>query len=274
MLTPLLLLALVAADEPSADDQQRREAVARLAPAKAKQLQVLAGDEQQKAALVEKPLLRWSNPTAGSVFGEVYLWTTRERPVAIASIYRWYDPLKDSTVEVVAVTNRPVAAREGDRVLWEAPAGGLSFHSLAKAPAPAGTPAARLGQMRNLAREFAVELTDQRGGQRVVRQLRLLNQPVHRYVDEDGGLIDGALFAFVETTDPEAWLLLEAVRTDGDRSWRFALARMNADELKISRAAETVAEFPKIVQPWRYRYAHYTLFGFDPDQVKLDEAKP
>jgi len=274
MLTPLLLLALVAADEPSTDDQQRREAVARLAPAKAKQLQVLVGEQQEKATLVDKPLLRWSNPTAGSVFGEVYLWTVRERPVAIASIYRWYHPLKDSTVEVVSMTSAPIEAREGDRILWQAPAGGLEFKALDKSPPPAATATARLGQMRNLAREFSATLADERGGQRVTRELRLLNQPLHRYADEAAGLIDGALFAFVETTDPEAWLLIEAVKTGEERTWRCGLARMNADELKVSRGSSALADWPKIVQPWRYRTAHYTLFGFDPDQVKLEEARP
>lgn len=274
MVAPLLLLAWFAADDPPAYDQQRREAVARLAPAKAKQLQLFAGEEQAKAALVPQPLLRWSNPTAGSVFGEVYLWTVQERPVAIASIYRWYHPLKDSTVEVVSMTPAPVEAREGDRTVWQAPVGGLSFQPLANAPEPAATAAARLGQMRNLAREFSAQLIDQRGGQKVTRELRLLNQPVHRYADAESGLLDGALFAFVETTDPEAWLLIEAVKSDGGTKWRCGLARMNADELKVSRGMKLVAEWPKIVQPWRYRTAHYTLFGFDPEQVPLDEPKP
>lgn len=266
-----LLLATLAADDPavSADDNARRAAVARLAPAKAKQLEVLAGQEPVKTALVEKPLLRWSNPTAGSVFGEVYLWTVSERPVAIASIYRWYHPFKDSTVEVVSLTEQPVQAKERDKLLWEAPTAGVTFRPLPKATLPAATAAARLGQMRALAREFAAELADSRSRERVARELRLLNQPVHRYAHESSGLVEGALFAFVETTDPEAWLLLEAVKSGETTSWRYAVARMNADELKIKHDGQQVAEWPKIVQPWRYRTAPYTLFGFDPEQVKL-----
>ncbi|HZN34032.1 MAG TPA: hypothetical protein VFB80_09445 [Pirellulaceae bacterium] len=274
MLTLLLLQMLAAADEPASDDQQRREAVARLAPAKAKQMNVLVGDQEPvQAALVEKPLLRWSNPTAGSVFGEVYLWTSRERPVAIASIYRWYHPFKDSTVEVVSLSSRPVQAREGEAALWQSPADGVTWQKLASAPRPAETANARLGQMRSLAREFSAELADQRSGEQVARELRLLNQPVHRYASPESGVIDGALFAFVETTDPEAWLLLEAAAQEGQTGWRFALARMNADELRIKRGGELAAGWSKIVQPWRYRSAPYTLFGFDPDQVKIEPER-
>jgi hypothetical protein len=274
MLT-LFVLALLATDEPAADDQQRREAVARLAPAKAKQLELqVAGEPPAKAVLVERPLLRFSNPTAGSIFGEVFLWTAEERPIAIASIYRWYHPLKDSTVEIVTVTDRQVTAREGERVLWQAPAGGVSFRNLTTAPVPAATAITRLGQMRTLAREFIAELSDQRSGERVVRELRLLNQPVHRYANPTTGLVDGALFAFVETTDPEAWLLLEAVKSGEATAWRYSLARMNADVIKIKRGDQTVAEWSKIVDPWRYRTAAYTLFGFDPDLVKIPPAQP
>ena len=276
MSTTLLMLCLaVAADGAGDDDEQRRKAVAQIAPAKAKQLVIRVGEQAPRAAaLVEQPLLRWSNPTAGSVFGEVFLWTDGGRPVAIASIYRWYHPFKDSTVEVVSITDQPVTAREGERVYWESPAGAASLQALPAAPAPATTATARLGQMRTIARAFSAELADARGGESVARDLRLLNQPVYRYASEAGGVIDGGLFAFVESTDPEAWLMLEAVKKGDGGSWRYAVARMNADGITIRRAGQEVASWPKIVQPWRYRAAAYTTFGFDPDLVKVEAEQP
>jgi hypothetical protein len=116
-------------------------------------------------------------------------------------------------------------------------------------------------------------LADARGGESVARELRLLNQPVYRYASEAGGVIDGGLFALVESTDPEAWLMLEAVKADGGSAWRFAVARMNADGITIRRAGHEVASWPKIVQPWRHRAAPYTTFGFDPDLLKLEPDK-
>ena len=106
MLTLLLLLALAAADEPPPMTSSGRKRWRVWRPAKARQLTCSwATSSRHRLRCVEKPLLRWSNPTAGSVFGEVYLWTVHERPVAIASIYRWYHPFKDSTVEVVSITD-------------------------------------------------------------------------------------------------------------------------------------------------------------------------
>src|SRR5919112_871844 len=101
----LLLILIVARllfaqEEPdAAQEVTRRDEVAKLAPAKARQVEMVISESGQKAELRAEPLLRWSNPTAGSVHGEVFLWTLHNRPVAIASIYRWYHPYKDSTFE-------------------------------------------------------------------------------------------------------------------------------------------------------------------------------
>ena len=43
---------------------------------------------------------------------------------------------------------------------------------------------------------------------------------------EDANVLEGAIFAFVEGTDPEAFLLLEAA-PESKPNWKFAFARMN-----------------------------------------------
>jgi hypothetical protein len=271
-LSCLLLLAVLAAD-PSGDEAEeklRRAEVAKLAPAKAKQIEMVVGKDAEKTKLLTEPLLRWSNPTAGSVHGEVYLWSHQGRPAAVASIYRWWHPHKDSNFEVVSLCESPVKAIENEKLLWESPEAGVMFAALPAAPVPDQRPAARLTQMRTLARRFSAELADKRNGDEVRRELRLLNQPVHRYSSAEQGVIDGALLAYVETTDPEVWLLLEAVEERGSRSWRFALARMNADAMEVALDGKPVQSWPKIVQPWKYRSAPYTLLGFDPSLVKVE----
>src|SRR4051794_13353454 len=119
----LLILAVIpcdlAADEEAQLESTRRTEVAALAAAKARQVEMLVGDKQDKAELHKEPLLRWSNPTAGSVHGEVYLWSLHNRPVAIASIYRWYHPFKDSTFEVASLSPLKVEARENKQQFWE-----------------------------------------------------------------------------------------------------------------------------------------------------------
>jgi hypothetical protein len=268
---------LASGQEPSSDpaaDKTRQEEVSRLAPAKARQLEVLVGDDEPvKAVLLDKPLLRWSNPTAGSVYGEVFLWTVADRPAAIASIFRWYHPFKDGTVEVVSLSPSAVAARENGAVQWDSRSPGIAFQSL-DGSSPAAAKGVRLTQMRTLARRFTAQLTDKRSGEAVVRDLRLLNQPIHRYENADQGVLDGAIFAVAEVTDPEVIVLVEAIKGSDSTGWRFALARMNNHELTVRLDDKVVQSFPAIDKPWSNRKATYTLFSFDPATVKLDEPAP
>jgi hypothetical protein len=250
-------------------ERQRQEAVARLAPAAAARLKLTCG-EAAAAKLHKGPLLRWSNPTAGSVHGEVFLWTVDERPAAIASIYRWYHPYKDSTVEFVSVSEQPLVASDDEKQQWNTKTPGIAFSPLAKAPAPAAGAGGRLVQMRAIARRFKAELADKRGGDEVDRELRMLNQPAHRYAAPAEKIVDGALFAFVEGTDPEAWLLLEAIEEDGARSWRYALARMNIDGLTIRLDDQPVQSWPGLREAWTDRTQPYVMFNFDPRRLEGD----
>ena len=55
----------------------------------------------------------------------------------------------------------------------------------------------------------------------MTRPLRLLTQPIYKYETADSG---GALFAFVEGTDPEVFLMIEARTVDAGSVWHYALA--------------------------------------------------
>lgn len=275
MLLIVFLTLALGADptEPVSDlETDRRDKVAKLAPAKARQVEMLIGESGEKAELRSEPLLRWSNPTAGSVHGEVFLWTHHKRPAAIASIYRWYEPYKDCTFEVVSTTSLTVTAQEANKALWEAKGPSVDWKKLDDAPIPAKNASGRLNQMRQLARRFSAELVDKRtGGEAVTRELRLLNQPVYRYESSDGSVIDGGLFALVETTDPEVWVLLEAIQREEKTTWQYALARMNADACEVRLDEKKVEAWEKIHEPWRKTRAPYTLVGFNPEDVKLEE---
>jgi hypothetical protein len=283
MVTLWTALLLAAGDEPAApaapkadvaQEKQRQEEVALLAPAKAKMLEVRVGDEMPiKAALHAEPLLRWSNPTAGSVYGEVFLWHVDGRPAAIASIFRWYHPFKDGTVEIVSLSPASVSAREGDRVLWDCRVPGVSFHAAGDVAAPASGRGGRLVQMRALARRFTAKLKDSRSGELVDRELRLLNQPIHRYEAVKQGVIDGALFALAEVTDPEVILMIEAFKDGDSPKWRYALARMNNHELEVRLDGQVVQSWPRVQSPWKDRKANYTLFSFNPALVKTETSK-
>ena len=111
------------------------------------------------------------------------------------------------------------------------------------------------------------------GGEEVLRKLRLMDQPLHRFDSPDQDVLDGGLFAFVEGTDPEAWLILEAVESPGSRSWRFALARMNIDALRVRRGESIVQEWGALREAWSDRTRPYVMFNFKPDEVLAEIAR-
>jgi hypothetical protein len=268
----LIILGLLTADPPDTAlqpakpdrEQARKELVAKMALRVVEGYEVTRGKKDPvKLTLQKEPILRWSNPAAGSIYGDVYVWTSQGRPEVLASIYRWYHPYRSQTAEIHSLSTDKVAISSKDRTIWEPAKGGIEFMAVGDAPVPAGAAPLRLKQMRGLAKEFSVKLLDTREEKEkgVARELRMLNQPVFRYNSQDPDVLDGAMFAFVEGTDPEAWLLLEARGKDGKFTWQFAFARMNNDELHGYQKQVEVWKVAKTDAPWQNpRELTYALF--------------
>ncbi|MBI3864472.1 MAG: hypothetical protein HY290_21530 [Planctomycetia bacterium] len=209
------------------------------------------GENRKKLDLHSKPVLRWSNPAVGRVYGSVFVWTSGGRPVAAASFYRFYVPYVQRTAEFVALAPEGLSAEREGRKLWTPSAGQVKFQKLDDAPAPAASANQRLVQMRRLAREFAPELVDRRVvNEGTQQQLRLMDQPVYQYGAGADGLLDGGLFAFVVGTDPEVLLLLECRESAEGRSWHYALARMNRDAMRVRFRDREVWSVPYLETPW------------------------
>lgn len=252
-------------------EQQRKDALSKMASAKARSLSVVeATGKPMTSVLHPKPLLRWSNPTAGSIHGEVFLWSADLRPVAIASIYRWYAPYQDSTVEITSLSTSGLELNENDQTIWKAAAGGVTFRPLNEVTAPAKTRVSRLRQMRDIARRFAVILADDRGGELVSRDLRLLDQPIYRYGKDDSPIIEGALFVFAENTDPEVLVMVEAISEDQQLRWRYGVARMNAHGLDVKLDGQLIQRWSRVDNPAKDPKSTYAYFNFDPALVKVD----
>jgi hypothetical protein len=108
--------------------------------------------------------------------------------------------------------------------------------------------------------------------------LRLLPQPIHRYSAPKQGILNGGLFAFVQGTDPELFLLIEARgKTAESARWQFAATRMTSTEVRLRHRDEKVWEAETL--PWKEVYDHehvYTSFLFKeiPDFLKGALTKP
>lgn len=226
------------------DVKARAAAVLALANEVAKRYDVYADDGRKvKMTLQPDAVLQWSNPVLGEFYGGVFIWTDKGCPRTVASIYRIYSPENHTDMEFHSLSRSRVLADRGDRPVWAPKRGGVDWKPLAEAPAPAATPAQRLRQLRSLAQEFSAEETDRKGERHT---LRLLTQPVFRAQSTDPQVLDSALFCFVQGTDPEALLMIEAHQADGGPRWEYAFARMNSVKLTASRRNREVWSVPEI----------------------------
>jgi hypothetical protein len=220
----------------------------------------LEPDRKQKLTLKLEPVLHWTNPTVGEVYGSVFIWTARGRPEAVASIFKWYskEGLPEQH-EFHSLSLSKLYAERAGRAVWYPSKAGIDLTPIADSAVPAESGPARLQQMKSLAREFRAFF--EKEGDR--SELRLLTQPIYRYESIDPDLLDGAIFAFVRATDPEVLLLIEARRKNAGFEWQYGVARQNANVLPIHHKDQEVFRFPnfwpRVLEDREYPY---TLFSF------------
>ena len=77
--------------------------------------------------------------------------------------------------------------------------------------------------------------------------LRMLPRELYRYQSKNPDLLDGAVFGFVQGTDPEVLLLLEAVREKSGPQWQYALSRRTCGEVTADFDGKTVWKAPVLV---------------------------
>jgi hypothetical protein len=221
--------------EAKARDAEESEETTRLIKAELPNWAFWMGPDKQTALKLEpKSVLRWTNPGTGRIYGDLYLWTANGRPEVVMSLFKTWDPPDGFHTEMHSVSLDELEAERDGMRFWQPTKPGITLRDVPDAPQPADTPVRRLSQMRTLAADFSAVLTDFRRNNSGERQaLRMLTQQIYRYQSTAGDLIDGAIFAFVMGTDPEAFLLLEARRAKDAVRWQFGLARMNNDSLAV-----------------------------------------
>jgi hypothetical protein len=187
--------------------------------------------------LVPGPTLHWTNPLRKTSNGAVFIWVAGGRPEVVASFYRYNfegETREDHEFQSLA-TNGLTATRDGQKV-WTPPTAGISLAPIPGAHMPALTPAERLRQMRDLAHEFHAFFDNAEDKS----ELRLLPKPLYRYETNRAGLLDGAIFAFVVTTDPEVLLAIEARPLGGASVWHYGFARMSMVNMRAQHKDRSV----------------------------------
>jgi len=175
-----------------------------------------AGDPNVTYRLQAEPALRFTNSVGTVSDGTIFFWLdAHDRPVAAVQVYRttsggWHQAFSYlSTVPLTAGT------------FWNPTRAGVEFKPVPGAPKPAGTAEQRMRQMRDLRDGFDAEMNLEL---KTWHHLRPLAKPLVRYGKSGSEVLDGGVFAFVLTTDPEVYLLLEARRGKNGLEWQYAFA--------------------------------------------------
>jgi len=195
-------------------------------------------DPKKELELTKQPVFEWSNPVRqGLQQGVVFLWLRDGRPASLGCIFSQPEgksPGRRVIHEFHALdTEKLLVSRPNAWNEWK-PQAGLGRKELPDAGSPAGTPGARLVQMRRLAQEFTGHSVSEEGQR---WELRLLPAPLFRNSTAKTGVIDGALFALVSTagTDPEVLLLIEARKAGDKTRWEYACGRFSDRNLHVQR---------------------------------------
>ncbi|HEY3966604.1 MAG TPA: hypothetical protein VGM05_18730 [Planctomycetaceae bacterium] len=238
-LASLIAFPIAADDKPAAkpaDEQVEKERATLaldLCRKAAKEYRLCLDDGRRtELELKPEPFLKWSNPSVGSIHGGVFLWTHQGRPAAVASIFKWFDPRDEMAFEVQSLSAERLVGLLGTKDAWHSTRAGLEFKPVPESPpAPASTPNARLIQMRTISASFTADKTDRDDNSQ--QRMRLLTQPIFRYSSPKEDITDGALFAFVQGTDPEVFLQIEARETKSGTAWHYGLSRMNSTAFRV-----------------------------------------
>ena len=174
-----------------------------------------------------------------------------QSPETAASIQKWYKPMQAVHVELQSLAVQPITAEYKRAKFWHPEEVGVTFKIIPDSPVPARSAAAKLREMRRLAREFRARVKAVNRGGDVDEELRLLAKPVYRYKSEDPTVLDGAIFSFVRGTDPELLLLIEARKVDDRLAWQYAFAPMNSFEFHAFHQDREVWQKPQLAPPWQ-----------------------
>jgi hypothetical protein len=223
------------------------------------------GNEGTKLALGMEPVMRWDNDRSRVVDASAFVWFDAHRPQVIGGTW-----IKDghATFELHSLSSEPLTATVDGIPRWSTSRPGISWELVTGAPPPAASRGERLRQMKQLAKDFGLHAvkTAPDYAEGSVWHLRMLVQPIHRYAED--AAVDGAIFAFAQGTDPEAFLILESRPDNGISRWHFGMASACIWELHARRCEREVWYRPM----WNDQAADaiYGLVGpFDVDRKLL-----
>jgi hypothetical protein len=192
----------------------------------------LAEEPNRVVSRSSQPLLTYGDSARQNKNGTLWAFGVEGRPLAFLELYQGNQKTPLWVHAVTLTGERRVTLATPASGEWRPGSTQIEPTPVPVAPAPEDRPAARLRQMKEIARRFtAHEFWDPDNSR---FELRLLVQPVHRYKEEAASILDGAAFVLAHGTNPEVILLIEAHGAQPDQSqWRYSLARLGSAELHV-----------------------------------------
>jgi hypothetical protein len=187
--------------------------------------------EQSKEPMEVIRALRWSNTPRGTENGLTVLYVRKGRPYAVACLFP-YDRGMIHDFQSLARESDKIVARHNGEVVWQPQDAGVAYAPIPDSPLPKDSRAERLQQLKQLSERFESTMLGWQVTTQDQEKLRLLPRPLYRYEPDSGPILDGAVFAFVQGTDPESLLLIELVKEAAQPRWVYAFARRTAGKLE------------------------------------------
>ncbi|QDV47478.1 hypothetical protein Enr13x_73870 [Stieleria neptunia] len=254
VLAGLAIPQVVSADSDAADQETGNEQHLEYLVKRQQAYTLERVSDERIAVLQTSPLFRWDNPISGAR-GGVFLWTIDERPVAMTKCH--VNDRKQHYVESSVFLSDSLLLKYQDQTIWRPKESALKHVSVERDSSPVQSSVGRLVQMRQLAADFAIEDTWGEGDGEPY-QLRLIPRPLYRYASKEAGLLDGAVFAFVQGTNPEAVVIVEAIRRNNQVQWHCGISRLTGYALTVERNGNVVYKVPKLNHPdHQNSYRHY-----------------
>jgi hypothetical protein len=188
----------------------------------------------------KSPLLRYNDETRGFLDAGVWRLGETGRPTALVTVelYRRQEGTAQLTYEFLSLTPARFSMATPQGMNWIAIGTDLKFTDVPDSPIPAKESKGRLPQMREIARRFSVH--EELKGDKV--ECRLMPSPIDRYADASRGIVDGAMFAFANGTNPEVGALVEC----NDRTYSYGVFRLSSAALAADLDGKTVYEAPAV----------------------------
>ncbi len=126
----LLAICLQQSDVPPKNDRDVRF----LEDARAYDIRLDSAPEKP-LKLLEKPVMRWSNPIRRNQHGLVFLWLKDDRPEVIGTLFAYErGPVVRTKHSFHSLAREKLTGRFGDQLAWQPPTAGVKFSPVPDAP--------------------------------------------------------------------------------------------------------------------------------------------